>query len=70
MTERSTFSLTAGLVVLAATIAFAFPAQAQTPKRGGVLNAMLSEDPPGFSIHEAEVVYWGLCPACSTARSS
>jgi Fur family transcriptional regulator, stress-responsive regulator len=24
----------------------------------------------GFSIDEAEVVYWGLCPACSTAQSS
>ena len=24
----------------------------------------------GFSIDEAEVVYWGLCPDCSTARSS
>jgi Fe2+ or Zn2+ uptake regulation protein len=28
-----------------------------------------SED-HGFAIDEAEVVYWGLCPACSTARSS
>ncbi len=24
----------------------------------------------GFVIDEAEVVYWGLCPACSAARSS
>ncbi len=24
----------------------------------------------GYSIDEAEVVYWGLCPACSTADSS
>ncbi|MEU3981972.1 Fur family transcriptional regulator [Streptomyces sp. NPDC026672] len=28
-----------------------------------------SED-HGFSIDEAEVIYWGLCPECSTARSS
>jgi len=28
-----------------------------------------SED-HGYLIDEAEVVYWGLCPACSTARSS
>jgi Fur family ferric uptake transcriptional regulator len=28
-----------------------------------------SED-HGYSIDEAEVVYWGLCPACSTADSS
>ncbi|GLX53154.1 transcriptional repressor [Streptomyces hygroscopicus subsp. hygroscopicus] len=24
----------------------------------------------GFAIDEAEVVYWGLCPDCSTGRSS
>lgn len=24
----------------------------------------------GFEIDEAEVVYWGLCPACLTARPS
>lgn len=24
----------------------------------------------GFSIDEAEVIYWGLCPACSTAQVS
>ena len=24
----------------------------------------------GFSVGEAEVIYWGLCPGCSTARSS
>ena len=24
----------------------------------------------GFTIDEAEVTYWGLCPDCSTARSS
>jgi Fur family ferric uptake transcriptional regulator len=23
----------------------------------------------GFQIDEAEVIYWGLCPACSTRRS-
>jgi Fur family transcriptional regulator, stress-responsive regulator len=28
-----------------------------------------SED-HGFSIDEAEVIYWGLCPDCSTAGSS
>ena len=24
----------------------------------------------GFAINEAEVVYWGLCPGCSTTRTS
>ncbi|MER5911276.1 Fur family transcriptional regulator [Streptomyces sp. NPDC001982] len=28
-----------------------------------------SED-HGFAIDEAEVIYWGLCPECSIARSS
>ncbi|MBB5078262.1 Fur family transcriptional regulator [Nonomuraea endophytica] len=27
-------------------------------------------DDNGFTIDEAEVVYWGLCPACTTARSA
>ncbi|MFC4500233.1 MULTISPECIES: Fur family transcriptional regulator [Streptomyces] len=27
-------------------------------------------DDHGFSIDEAEVIYWGLCPACSTAGST
>jgi Fur family transcriptional regulator, stress-responsive regulator len=28
-----------------------------------------SED-HGFTIDEAQVIFWGLCPSCSTARSS
>jgi Fur family transcriptional regulator, stress-responsive regulator len=31
---------------------------------------LTASDDQGFSIDEAEVVYWGLCPACSTATSS
>lgn len=27
-------------------------------------------DDHGFSVDEAEVVYWGLCPGCSTTRSA
>ncbi|MDQ0939141.1 Fe2+ or Zn2+ uptake regulation protein [Streptomyces sp. V1I1] len=27
-------------------------------------------DDHGFSTDEAEVTYWGLCPDCSTARST
>jgi Fe2+ or Zn2+ uptake regulation protein len=27
-------------------------------------------DDNGYSIDEAEIVYWGLCPDCSTAHSS
>src|SRR5215470_13141000 len=67
MRERSIFSLTAGVAVLVAAITFAPPAQSQTPKRGGVLNAMLSEDPPGFSIHEAATIsgIWPVMPCYS-----
>ncbi|GII01157.1 Fur family transcriptional regulator [Planobispora takensis] len=31
---------------------------------------LTASDDNGFSIEEAEVVYWGLCPACSTAKAS
>jgi Fe2+ or Zn2+ uptake regulation protein len=36
----------------------------------GTAPCLTASDDHGFSIDEAEVVYWGLCPACSTARSS
>jgi Fur family transcriptional regulator, stress-responsive regulator len=29
-----------------------------------------ASDDHGFSIDEAEVIYWGLCPACSDGRST
>ena len=29
---------------------------------------LAASDDRGFSIDEAEVVYWGLCPDCSAAR--
>ncbi|MFI0446373.1 Fur family transcriptional regulator [Actinomadura sp. 6N118] len=29
-----------------------------------------ASDDRGFAIHEAEVIYWGLCPCCSTRESS
>ena len=28
-----------------------------------------ASDDHGYSIDETEVIYWGLCPACSTAHS-
>jgi Fe2+ or Zn2+ uptake regulation protein len=31
---------------------------------------LTASDDHGFAIDEAEVVYWGLCSDCSTARSS
>jgi Fur family ferric uptake transcriptional regulator len=31
---------------------------------------LTASDDHGFSIDEAQVIFWGLCPNCSTARSS
>ncbi|MFF9803608.1 Fur family transcriptional regulator [Streptomyces coeruleorubidus] len=31
---------------------------------------LTASDDRGFAVDEAEVIYWGLCPACSTAPSS
>ena len=36
----------------------------------GEAPCLTASDDHGFSIGEAEVVYWGLCPSCSTAPSS
>jgi Fur family transcriptional regulator, stress-responsive regulator len=36
----------------------------------GEAPCLTASDDRGFSIDEAEVVYWGMCPGCSTARSS
>ena len=36
----------------------------------GEAPCLTASDDHGYSIGEAEVVYWGLCPSCSTAPSS
>jgi Fur family ferric uptake transcriptional regulator len=36
----------------------------------GEVPCLTASDDHGFSIDEAEVVYWGLCPDCSAVRSS
>ncbi len=36
----------------------------------GEAPCLTASDDRGFSIDEAEVIYWGLCPDCSTASSS
>ena len=36
----------------------------------GTTPCLTASDDHGFAIEEAEVVYWGLCPDCSTASSS
>jgi Fur family ferric uptake transcriptional regulator len=36
----------------------------------GEAPCLTASDDHGFSIDEAQVIYWGLCPGCSAARSS
>jgi Fur family transcriptional regulator, stress-responsive regulator len=36
----------------------------------GEAPCLTASDDNGFSIDEAEVVYWGLCPSCATADSA
>ena len=36
----------------------------------GQAPCLTPSDHHGFAIDEAEVIYWGLCPDCSTIRSS
>jgi Fur family transcriptional regulator, stress-responsive regulator len=36
----------------------------------GEAPCLTASDDRGFAIDEAEVIYWGLCPACSTTSSS
>ena len=36
----------------------------------GTAPCLTPSDGHGFAIDEAEVIYWGLCPGCSTAPSS
>jgi Fur family transcriptional regulator, stress-responsive regulator len=35
----------------------------------GAAPCLAASDDHGFAIDEAQVIYWGLCPACSAARS-
>ncbi|MEV7385554.1 MULTISPECIES: Fur family transcriptional regulator [Streptomyces] len=36
----------------------------------GEVPCLTASDAHGFVIDEAEVIYWGLCPACTTVSSS
>nr|WSY57257.1 transcriptional repressor [Streptomyces sp. NBC_00886] len=36
----------------------------------GEAPCLTASDDHGFSIDEAEVIYWGLCPTCTNAPSS
>ncbi|HET8531053.1 MAG TPA: ABC transporter substrate-binding protein [Methylomirabilota bacterium] len=70
MLRRSLRSAALGLAVLLITGAGAgAPAWAQDakPKRGGILNSVLTEDPPGLIIHESATVSntWPMMPCYS-----
>jgi Fur family ferric uptake transcriptional regulator len=36
----------------------------------GSAPCLTAADDHGYAVDEAEVIYWGLCPACSSARRS
>lgn len=36
----------------------------------GAAPCLTASDDKGFEIDEAEVVYWGLCPACTAVQAS
>jgi Fur family transcriptional regulator, stress-responsive regulator len=36
----------------------------------GYTPCLIASDDHGYAIDEAEVIYWGLCPGCSTPRGS
>jgi Fur family ferric uptake transcriptional regulator len=36
----------------------------------GSAPCLTASDDHGYSIDEAEVIYWGTCPACAAARTS
>ena len=36
----------------------------------GYTPCLTASDDHGYSIDEAEVIYWGVCPACSSARGT
>ncbi|MBF8288141.1 MAG: peptide ABC transporter substrate-binding protein [Candidatus Rokubacteria bacterium] len=59
--------LSLGLAILVGTLWAAFPAGSQTPKRGGILNTLVIEDPPGLLIHESATVsnVWPMSPCYS-----
>ena len=68
--RSAALALAAGLAMLVTLAAGAgAPAGAQSakPKRGGVLNTVLIEDPPGLIIHESATVSntWPMSPCYS-----
>ena len=69
MTRPSLPSVIVAVLILVAAVLIAAPAGAQTgkPKRGGILNSVLTEDPPGLLVHESATIsnVWPMSPCYS-----
>jgi peptide/nickel transport system substrate-binding protein len=69
MTRRSLPPVTLGLAILVAAALLASTASGLTPqpKRGGILNSVLTEDPPGLVVHESATIsnVWPMSPCYS-----
>jgi peptide/nickel transport system substrate-binding protein len=69
MTRRSLPSVILALLILVTAALVVTPASAQTakPKRGGILNSVLTEDPPGLLVHESATIssVWPMSPCYS-----
>ncbi len=69
MTRRSLPSVILAILILVTAALFATPASAQSgkPKRGGILNSVLTEDPPGLLVHESATIsnVWPMSPCYS-----
>jgi len=69
MTRRSLPSVILPLLILVTAVLVATPAGAQSgkPKRGGILNTVLTEDPPGLLVHESATIsnVWPMSPCYS-----
>jgi peptide/nickel transport system substrate-binding protein len=69
MTRRSLPSVILAILILVTAALLATPASAQSgkPKRGGILNSVLTEDPPGLLVHESATIsnVWPMSPCYS-----
>jgi peptide/nickel transport system substrate-binding protein len=69
MTRRPLPLVTLGLALLIAAALLVLPASGQSPKpkRGGILNSALTEDPPGLVVHESATIsnVWPMSPCYS-----
>jgi peptide/nickel transport system substrate-binding protein len=69
MTRRALPSVIAALLILVTAALVAAPAGSQPakPKHGGILNSVLTEDPPGLLVHESATIssVWPMSPCYS-----